>query len=86
MDKVMLEAHKNLLRWLPRSIEELERKAKKSYRHRQKLCTQEQVDFAEALRAMSDKKFEAYFYSLSSESQSLIETKGGILDNNHALD
>lgn len=67
IDKIMLESHRNLLRWLPKPIKELERKAKKSVRHKQKLCTQEMVDFMEALHAMSDEEFEAYFFSLSRE-------------------
>ena len=65
MDAIMLETHKNLLRWLPKSIEELELKARKSVRHKQKLWTQEEVDFADAIKAMSDDEFEEYFFSLS---------------------
>lgn len=68
MDTIMLETHENLLRWLPEPIKELERKARKSARRKQKLCTQEMVDFMEALYAMTNEEFEAYFYSLSDKS------------------
>jgi hypothetical protein len=55
------ETHKNLIRWLNKPISELDRKAKKAYRHKQKICTQEDEDFSLALRQLTDSELDEIF-------------------------
>ena len=60
METIDLETHKNLIRWLNTPIGELKRKAEKAVRCKQKLWTQEEVDFAEALASLRHDEFERY--------------------------
>ena len=58
----MQETHKNLIRWLSPTIEELERKAVKAYRHKQKIWTQEDEDYALAIGMFSDIELDEVFF------------------------
>ena len=58
MTPEMLETHQNLLRWLEKPESELRRKALKARRIKQKLFTQEEIDYSEAVGKRWAKFFE----------------------------
>ena len=58
---MITETHENLLRWLETPIDELERKAKKAYRHKQKIWTQEDENYAVALANLNGADIDGIF-------------------------
>jgi len=60
MSMTMMETHRNLIRWLDKPESELYRKALKSARHKQKIWTQEQIDYSEAVGKRYAEFFECF--------------------------